>query len=140
LFTSPLTHGHNFDRVAFENLLPFDEPSCDILTGAGCTNPPAGASFYPFFSAVQVGNNQGGNSQGTFSCQWGVGGAFIPGAINTFGGSSTTAYGDLLFLPFVSPVTTTGVVVLTSSYRRVLASNPCPASISGGDGGNGGGN
>ena len=25
-------------------------PQCDTTTGVGCTNPPAGAAFYPFYS------------------------------------------------------------------------------------------
>src|SRR5689334_24096266 len=52
-FTSPLTGGANYDRAAFETDLPALEGYCNILTGAGCTNPPLGPNgptFYPFFS------------------------------------------------------------------------------------------
>jgi hypothetical protein len=135
LFTSPLSNGANFDRVASETDLPAIEPACNVLTGAGCTNPPPGASFYPFYSTVNVANNQGGNSQGDFGCQWGEGGAFIPNATNTFGGSSTTAYGSLLFIPYVSGsrANTTGVVFAAENYRRVISSNPCRASENGGN-------
>jgi hypothetical protein len=139
LFTSPLTQGNNFERVAFESDLPAVEPTCNVLTGAGCTNPPPGATFYPFFSTIaggenQQGNNQPGNSQGGLgACAWGEGGAFIPGATNTFGGSSTTAYGALLFIPYVSSTSATGVVFAAENYRRIISSNPCPAQ---GDEGN----
>jgi hypothetical protein len=136
VFTSPLTHGHNFDRVAFESDMPGLEPSCNFFTGAGCTNPPSGATFYPFFSTIRGGvDNQQGNNQGDFSCAWGEGGAFIPHATNTFGGSSTTAYGSLLFIPYVSgnPANTAGVVIATQNYRNIISSNPCPAQDDGGD-------
>ena len=45
LFTSPLSGGLNYERVAFEADLPAIEfaVGCDTLTGAGCTNPPPGA-------------------------------------------------------------------------------------------------
>jgi hypothetical protein len=124
LFTSPTSNGANFDRAAFETDLPAIE-GCDTLHGTGCTNPPPGASFYPFFSAVSTSNSQGDFSQGSFACVWGEGGAFIPGATNTFGGSSTTAFGDLLFIDYVSSRTPNGVVNATDNYRRIISPNPC---------------
>jgi hypothetical protein len=55
-FTSPLFNGNqNYSRVAFEADLPRIEiasfspnNNCNRTTGAGCVNPPNGASFYPF--------------------------------------------------------------------------------------------
>jgi hypothetical protein len=135
LFTSPLTHGHNFDRVAFETDLAAIEPSCNVLTGAGCTNPPVGPNgptFYPFFSTISGGDQQGDFNGG--SCVWGEGGPFLPGATNTFGGSSTTAFGSLLFINYVSSVTPTGVVSAAENYRNIISSNPCQAhGLGGGD-------
>ncbi len=64
----------NFSRVAFEADLPrievFGAPNnCDRTTGAGCVNPPNGATFYPIFS-----------TRGGFGgCLWQLGGANIPG-------------------------------------------------------------
>jgi hypothetical protein len=127
-FTSPLTAGNNFDRVAFESDMAAVEGYCNVVTGAGCTNPPVGdngATFYPFFSTVNVANSQGGNSQGDVACQWGEGGAFIPGATNTFGGSSATEYANLLFADYVSSVQPTGVNHLAENYSQTLSSNPC---------------
>ena len=63
------------------------------------------------------------------ACVWGEGGASIKGATNNFGGSSTTAYGSLLFIPYVSGTVanTAGVVFAAENYRNILSSNPCLA-------------
>jgi len=95
LFTSALANGTTpFETVAFETDLPRIEaadaqdspPFCDRITGADCVNPPSGAAFYPFFT---TGVHDGG-------CVFQQGGNFIPGTVNHFGGSSTTAFGPLL--------------------------------------------
>ncbi len=136
LFTSPLfTNSNtgkqqNYDRVAFEADLPRIEsntnPVCqrhianpaDPSPGSGCVNPPAGANFYPFFST------RGGKEE----CTWQLGGAYIPGTKNTFGGSSTAEFGPLLELAY--PVATPPGSVSTryNNFRQVLSSNPCPSS------------
>jgi hypothetical protein len=124
-FTSPLTNGVNFDRVAFETDLPAIEGYCNVLTGAGCTNPPLGPdgnpTFYPFFS---TGTALTGNKK---QCVWDEGGPSIKDATNTFGGSSTTAFGPLVLLDFVSSVSPTGVVSVFEDYRNIVPSNPCAA-------------
>ena len=52
-FTSPLFNGNReYSRVAFEANMPGIEATCNIFTGAGCTNPPAGAQFYPIYTTV----------------------------------------------------------------------------------------
>jgi hypothetical protein len=121
VFTSPLANGiTNFDRVAFETNLPrietpdFANNNCDRVTGAGCVNPPIGASFYPFYTT----GTRGGQ------CIWQEGGAYIPGTTNTFGGSPTAAYGPLLFLTYATP---DGPESRTNDFRNVLDHNPCPA-------------
>jgi hypothetical protein len=123
-FTSPLTNGANFDRVAFESDMAAIEPTCNTVTGAGCTNPPIGPNgpvFYPFFS---TGTAITGSKK---QCVWDEGGPTIKDATNNFGGSSTTAYGSLSFIPYVSSVSKTGVVIAADNYRQILSSNPCPA-------------
>jgi hypothetical protein len=120
--TSPLFNGtQNYNRVAFETDLPRIEiPSlspnntCDRATGAGCVNPPNGANFYPWYTTASVGGN----------CMWQLGGRNIPGTTNTFGGSSTTGFGPLLFFTYPGP---TGPITRTNNFRNVLSSNPCPA-------------
>jgi hypothetical protein len=120
-FSSPTTRGQQFQRAAFEADLPRIElatsPACNRTTGANCVNPPPGAGFYPFFT-----------TRGREACSWQEGGAFIPGTTNTFGGSSTTAYGQLLQLTYPGPGFTPFQRI--NDFRRVLDSNPCRAGES----------
>jgi hypothetical protein len=120
-FTSPLFNGtQNYSRVAFEADLPRIEipafspnNTCDRTTGAGCVNPPNGANFYPWYTTASVGGN----------CVWQLGGGNIPGTTNTFGGSSTTGFGPLLFFTYPGPA---GPITRTNNFRNVQGSNPCP--------------
>jgi hypothetical protein len=113
----------NFSRVAFETDLPrievFGPPNnCNRTTGAGCVNPPVGASFYPIFTT------RGGNG----ACMWQEGGANLPGTQNTFGGTSTAEYGPLLLLTYP---TATGSLTRYNDFRQVLPNNPCPSHFGG---------
>ena len=135
-FTSPLfkdSEGEtrNYSRVAFETDLARIEVSelspnnncqrhisnpADPNPGAGCVNPPVGASFYPLFTTAPMEDSE--------SCVWQLGGAHIPGTTNTFGGSSTTEFGQLLPLAYPGPG---GVPTFRyGDFRRVLENNPCP--------------
>jgi len=121
----------NFSRVAFETDLPRIEdvttPPCqrhvlnprDTNPGQGCRGLPAGARFYPVFTTRGSGG----------SCQWQEGGALLPGTTRTFGGTSTTEFGDRLhnLIPLAYPATGGTVTVRYNDYRNVLGSNPCPA-------------
>jgi hypothetical protein len=117
-------HLRDYNRVAFETDLPDIEfesnPLCDIFNGGqGCTNPPTGAAFYPFFSTAKHGGQ----------CVWQLGGANIPGTTNNFGGSSTTAFGDITGVPFAEQATPAqpngSSIIIFGNYRRVLNENPC---------------
>jgi len=131
-FTSPLFRDgegerRNYGRVAFETDLPRIEfatnPPCqrhisnpaDPNPGQDCVNPPAGTSFYPLYTTTASDEGE--------DCMWQLGGAHIPGATNTFGGSSTTEFGGLLTLayPAVGGVPT----FRFNDFRRVLNTNPC---------------
>jgi len=127
-FTSPLFNGSsNYDRAAFEADLPRIEgatsPPCQRFIsipaspspGAGCVNPPVGATFYPFYSTTSVGGQ----------CQWQLGGPFIPGTTNNFGGSSAAEFGPLLALFY--PAANGMPSFRYNDFRNVLRSNPCPA-------------
>jgi len=121
-FTSPVTNGlQQFERVAFEADLPRIEnavtPACNRTTGANCVNPPPGADFYPFFTTHQF--------LGGLACNWQEGGAHIPGTTNTFGGSSTTAYGPMLTLTYPGPGF--APIQRINNFRQVLSNNPCPS-------------
>ena len=126
LFTSPLIKARRTTRTSlFEADLPrieasdsqFNPPFCDRTTGEDCVNPPAGAAFYPFFT-TRMDNG---------TCTWQEGGNYIPGTINDFGGSSTTAYGPLLLTPYP----TTGNqdrLSLQQLPERPWARQPVPAT------------
>jgi hypothetical protein len=126
LFTSPVFNGSSsYSRVAFEADLPRIEfatnPPCqrfisnpaDPNPGAGCVNPPVGASFYPFYSTGSSGGK----------CVWQLGGDHIPGTTNDFGGSSTAEFGPLLVLAY--PAANGQPTFRYNNFRNVLSSNPC---------------
>jgi len=132
LFTSPLFRKNgrddgeigNYGRVAFEADLPRIEATdtsfnnnCNRTTGAGCVNPPLGANFYPFFSTL------GSDDEG--KCVWQLGGAFIPGTSNTFGGNSAAEFGPLLQLNYPTFGNPSQVLLRYNDFRQVLRNNPC---------------
>ncbi len=120
LFSSPRFNGViKYSRIAFEADLPrIEDPSvssnnnCNRSTGAGCVNPPNGAAFYPFYSTRNSNQN----------CMWQLGGAYIPGTTNLFGGNSAAEFGPLLQLYYPVPG---GVSYRYNDFRQILSSNPC---------------
>jgi hypothetical protein len=78
-------------------------------------NPPTGASFYPFYSTTTVNGN----------CLWQLGGPFIPGTTNSFGGSSAAEFGPLL--PLAYPAANGQPTFRYNDFRNGLSSNPCTA-------------
>jgi hypothetical protein len=132
VFTSPLFNGdRNYERAAFEADMPAIEanPPCSHVTGAGCTNPPPGANFYPIYSTGRDAGNddargdQRGNGSQIEGCVWQFGGPAISGTTNNFGGSSVTEYGAIFAqaIPFPG-----GPLLRFENNRRILPSNPCP--------------
>ncbi|HEU5440101.1 MAG TPA: hypothetical protein VFU88_12505 [Ktedonobacterales bacterium] len=131
-FTSPLFQGPgtsgwlNYSRVAFETNLPRieadgassnnncqrhpDQPN----PGAGCVNPPLGASFYPFFSTGTLNG----------ACVWEEGDANIAGTTHPAGASSTDQFGGLVTLGYPS---VGGPIFFLEDFRNALHTNPCPA-------------
>jgi hypothetical protein len=122
MFTSPTTHGQNYQTMAFETDLPRIEasdsqanpPFCDRMTGANCVNPPMGAQFYPFYSTTTVHG----------VCRWQEGGKFLPNTTNDFGGSSTTEFGALLKTVF--PTTGFKPEFLIDNFNSGDMANACP--------------
>ena len=121
-FTSPLftdRHGrrHNYSRVAFENDMPRIEAAdfggnCNRTTGVGCTNPPPNANFYPIYT-IQAGED---------GCRWSLGGPYLPGTTNDFGGNTTAEYGALN--PAIYPYPD-GPHSVIDTFHRTLPNNPC---------------
>jgi hypothetical protein len=126
-FTSPLFNGtQNYSRVAFEADLPrIEAPDsggiCDRFTGTNCVNPPPGSNFYPIYSTGTSTQNPSSNGQ----CVWQLGGPYIKGTTNTFGGNSAAEYGPLLFSFYPNP--NPAIRRRTNNFRNILDSNPCPA-------------
>ena len=120
VFTSPLTGGQNYNRTAFEADLPAIEfaTGCDTLTGSGCTNPPPGAAFYPLYTTTSNKN----------ACAWREGGTHMPGTANTFGGTSTTEYGNLVQLFYPPFPGAPGTVGVFEDFRNVLSKSPCSSN------------
>ncbi len=117
LFTDSVGDQRNYGRVAFEVDLPRIEAadfggSCNRTTGAGCTNPPPNANFYPIYT-TQADEQR---------CRWSLGGPFIPGTTNSFGGNSATEYGPYFASVFPGSA---GPRSIIENFRRVLSSNPC---------------
>jgi hypothetical protein len=129
-FTSPVFkdregESRNYSRVAFETDLPRTEfatnPPCqrhisnpaDPSPGTGCVNPPAGTTFYPIYTTAR--RDEG--------CVWNLGGGFLPGTTNNFGGTSTAEYGPLL--PLAYPAVGGVPTFRYNNFRRVLNTNPC---------------
>jgi hypothetical protein len=119
LFTSPLSGGLNYERVAFEADLPAIEfaTGCDTTTGDGCVNPPPGANFYPIYS-----------TRGVNGCAWQEGGAFIPGTTNTFGGTSTSEYGSIYPIVYPDFPGEPGTAPFFENFRSIMSTNPCPST------------
>jgi hypothetical protein len=126
LFTDRAGHMENFSRVAFESDMPRIEfgttPSCqrhlsnpaDKNPGQGCVNPPKGAAFYPFFSTRL---DESG-------CRWQLGGRFIAGTLDDFGGNSKAEFGDILALFYPAPNAQPQYIF--EDFRQILSFNPCP--------------
>ena len=138
LFSSPLTGGVNYSRVAFEANLPrIETNTCSRITGAGCTLIPTTdkgtpAAFYPFFSAFQNGKAnaslQKPPSGAGGRCLWAFGND-LPGASTDFGRNAQ--YGSLLSTPYLIFGGGGASHQLINNFRQVI-SNPCPTGVSAG--------
>jgi hypothetical protein len=138
LFVDERDQRRNYSRVAFEANLPRIEAAdfgghCNRTTGAGCTNPPPNANFYPIYSiqgdeerddSIRSDDEGDGSrrSHEERGCLWNLGGPFIPRTISSFGGNSAREYGALLTSIFPSKTGPTGII---ENYRRILPFNPC---------------
>jgi hypothetical protein len=78
--------GTPYPQVQLETDAAGSEGDCDTTTGGGCTVPPYGAIFYPFWSVANRGLDgltvTGQNSY----CVWNFGNDGNPGELSDFGG------------------------------------------------------
>ncbi len=89
-FVGPFTNGKTYPRIQFETDVAGSEFLCNVATGAGCTAPPIGSAFYPYWSLSQ---NYALGSTAT-SCQWNLG-AQLPNTIRSFGKDAQYGTPDL---------------------------------------------
>ena len=80
-YTSPLSRGQPYPQMQFETNTAASEALCDVVTGNGCTAPPIGAAFYPFWSLT----NQ---LSGSGACVWNFGNDIANVTTNDFGGDA----------------------------------------------------
>ena len=104
--------------VRFETDLPRIEEAdngsgltCDHHTGANCTNPPAGAAFYPWYHLLSRPTEKGS------VCAWALTND-MPGQLDNFGGEQA-GWGPL-------EKTDYGFDQRFHNFARTLPSNPCP--------------
>ncbi len=74
-------NGRPYPSVQFETDIGGSSYLCDTTTGAGCTAPPIGAKFYPFFSLNRV------QRLGGAACTWNFGNV-LPTTTADFGGDA----------------------------------------------------
>jgi hypothetical protein len=113
-FTSPQsrdaqgTWSSQIDQVRFETDIPAVDAACNVITGAGCVNPPTGAAFYPWFHLITA---NGG-------CAWTLSND-IPGQLSNFGGEQA-AWGPLELTDSGG-----GFLAYFNNASEVM-DNPCP--------------
>jgi hypothetical protein len=76
-YTGPFTRGHSYPNIQFETNTAASEFLCDVATGAGCTAPPQGAQFYPFWTLGSQSNHG--------VCVWSFGNDIAGLTVNDFG-------------------------------------------------------
>jgi hypothetical protein len=81
-YIGPFTRGgHTYPKVQFETDAAGSENLCNVATGVGCTVPPIGAKFYPFWSLSPLFGGLGGHAKG---CVWNFGND-QPNTVRDFG-------------------------------------------------------
>ena len=81
-YIGPFTRGgHTYPKIQFETDAAGSEALCNAMTGAGCTAPPIGAKFYPFWSLSPLFGGMGGQSA---VCVWNFGND-QPNTVRDFG-------------------------------------------------------
>jgi hypothetical protein len=81
------SHGKSYPQVQIQTDLPASENDCNVVTGEGCSVPPHGAQFYPYWTlAQQQGSDQmRQNSNGGSSCVWNFGNTIQDVTTNNLG-------------------------------------------------------
>jgi hypothetical protein len=104
----------SFTKSQFETdilVIQFLSPgsTCDPFTGTGCSIPPPGANFYPWFHLSAPGG----------TCAWALSNDGIPTQTNSFGGE-TVAWGPPELTDYG------GGFLAFENFASGAAANPCP--------------
>ena len=84
-YVGPLqANGKPYPQIQFETDVDGSAALCKLSSGAGCTVPPIGAEFYPYWS---LGSQASALGSRLTSCVWNFGGN-LPGTVENFGGDS----------------------------------------------------
>ena len=98
-YTGPVSHGKSYPQIQFETDVAGSEAACDVTTGAGCTAPPTGAQFYPFWTLGHGGRT---------GCLWNFGDVIWGQTLTDFGGDAqygtpdVARYGGTLTSPVLA--------------------------------------
>ena len=88
-YLGPFTpHGGTYPTIQFETNVGASEILCDTGTGTGCTTPPTGAAFYPFWT---LGRTPGAGHV----CAWNFGDRISGRTVRSFGGDAQYGTPDL---------------------------------------------
>jgi hypothetical protein len=108
-----LANGNPYPKIQFETNVGASEILCDTATGAGCTVPPQGSKFYPFWSLspqpVPLGSHK-------TSCVWNFGNV-LPNTSQTFGKDAQYGTPDLA----IFGGTSTSAVMPNPEFRGACA-------------------
>ena len=85
-YVGPFTNGHTIRTSSSRQTPAGSEALCDVATGAGCTAPPTGAAFYPFWSL---------GKGGPLGCTWNFGNVIAGRTITSFGGDAQYGVPDV---------------------------------------------
>ncbi len=73
-----------YPQVQFETDVPASEGFCNVATALGCTVPPVGASFYPFWT-LGSSSTEPSKAPTSFACAWNFGNT-LPATVNSLKG------------------------------------------------------
>jgi hypothetical protein len=85
-YWGPFSNGSTYPSVQFETDVLASEGFCNVTTALGCTVPPVGANFYPFWT-LGSSSSEPTSAPTSFTCAWNFGNT-LPNTVNSEGGDS----------------------------------------------------
>jgi hypothetical protein len=87
-YIGPFTRGHPYPNIQFETDAAGSEALCNVSTGKGCTTPPIGAKFYPFWTLTD-------KHAGPGACVWNFGNVIAHVTTNDLGKAAEYGKSDI---------------------------------------------